>query len=304
VNDSIDWYEVQIEGDAGSIPHEDYVETVLSALEPITTSESERLGAYARKLQCASEGNDSRPVAWSMVSAFSTYRTLALAYALASADPELKGVPLTLVDRELTPDRIGAFTQHPSFDVAIIDVAGPLVTFQSLRTSDGKTINNQPLQYYWAYNQGVVVNVEGELRVFDLSISDTPQPISDWLDGFVDPSVTCHFSNDETLGEVWLYWNNAFSDLNLPSPPPVMCAYAISPIFSRNRDRIPSVLVDLLVTVPFAMDALAGLFEIMLFKLFDVTIAQEELSTITSQYTLGTIQDACNWSRMKFCDQI
>jgi hypothetical protein len=300
----IDWYEVPVEADDESIPQEDYLETLLSDLEPITAGEAERLGAYARKLKCASQGNDSRPVAWSMVNDFSTYRTLALAYALANADPELSGVPPTMVDRELTLDRISAFAQHPSFDVAIIDVAGPLVTFQSLRTPDGKTINNQPLQYYWAYNHGVVVNVEGEPRVFDLSISNAPQPVGDWLDGFVDPSVTCRFSNDELLREVWLYWNSAFSNLELPNPPPVMCAYTITPIFSFKRAQIPSVLADFVAAVPFAMDALTRLFETMLYALYGVAIAQDELSTVTSQYRPGTIRDVCNWSRMKFCDQI
>jgi len=270
-------------------------------LKSITATEAEKLGAYARKLECASQGNPLQPVAWSMVNVSCQDRLMALAYAVAAADPALTDAPPPMRDTEMTVKRIEELADNPSFDAATINVAGPLVTYQTLIKPNGKTIGTQPLEYYWSYHHALVINVEGKLRVLDLSTGDSPLPIDDWLSGFVDPSIKCVHSSDEVHQQVWVYWNSAFGNFELPEEPSVLCAYTITPLFTMRRDQTPSDLADFISFVPATMETLLGSFKTTLSATYGVTLAEEVLPNITSSYSPGMVEDVCNWTHMQFC---
>ncbi len=270
-------------------------------LAPVTAAQAEGIGAHARKLTCAFEGKSPRPTAWSMVNVGCEDRAVALQYAVAAADPLLDGAPPPMVDTELTLERVQKLAAQPSFDVAGISVAGPLVTFQTLRDENGELLGSERLSYYWPYHRGVVLNVDGELRVLDLSTGDVPLPIAQWLAGFVHPSVTCHHTSDEVYDEVWGYWNAAFSNFDPPDPPAISCAYVITPLFAARRDQPLADALPAIVRTPMEMETqLDGLMQIVS-STYGITLSESDAPGITSTYDPGTTTDVCDWAWMRFC---
>lgn len=276
---------------------------VTPELSPISKDDAERLGAYVRGVRCSGDGNPASPIAWSAINGACQDRAHALQLAIATADPSLSGVPPTLASSDLSLEVLEEIASHPAFDVATINAAGPFATFQTLVDADGRQIGDHELFWWWSYHHGVVVNVDGEMRVLDLSIGDAPVPITDWLAGFVENPKECFHAADDLWSEVWVYWNSCYQNFEPPDPPPVTCAYTITPIFTfRNYQTVAdeeSAVISSLTT----MNTQTEVFLNTVKHSFGVDLVDDEISSTLTDYRAGTLDDVCGLpNRMRFCD--
>lgn len=277
---------------------------VVPRLASITAAEAARLGAHARRLRCSSQGSATAPVAWSAINTSCQDRAWTLELAIAGAGADLAADPPTLVDTDLTLTRLEELAANPTYDAATINVAGPLVTFQTLIDPQGSPIGQDPLWFFWAYHHGVVLNVDGELRVLDLSVGDAPIPIDVWLASFTDPSVRCKHLSDSRHAEVWVYWNASFNNFEPPSPPPELCSYTITPIFTNRRDQTLADMRDAISFAPGTMNVQLGTFRETVSHEYGVSLAEVDAPLVTSKYRAGTVADVCARNRMRFCDDL
>jgi hypothetical protein len=200
-------------------------------------------------------------------------------------------------ERTLTEDDVLALADAAADVVATINVAGPLVTDQTLILPDGTALE-PPHSYYWAYHHAAVINVDRELQVIDLSLGDEPIPIEDWVSGFVEPSIECNWMDEEEFANVWTYWNAAFANLVPEEPPARTCGYTITPIFTFRWDQEP--LAEVVTNAPSTMLVLLGGLETLLGE-HDVSLPREQLPLVTSSYAPLSVTDVCEWNDLIFC---
>jgi hypothetical protein len=273
-------------------------------LSPISESDAERLGAYVREMKCSGDGNPASPIAWSAINGACQDRAQALQLAIAMADPSLSGVPQTLVDSDLNLEALKAIAASPTFDVATINAAGPFATFQTLVDPGGSPIGDHELFWWWSYHHGVVLNVDGELRVLDLSIGDAPVPIAAWLTGFVESPDDCVHAVDDIWSEVWVYWNSCYQNFEPPAPPPVTCAYTITPIFTFRWDQTVADEESAVIASVTTMNTQTEVFRNTVSDSFGVDLTDEDIASILTDYRAGTLDDVCSLpNRMRFCDR-
>jgi hypothetical protein len=266
----------------------------LPQLAPVTAATAKALGAYARQMETVAQGVGPRPTAWSMVNASCQDRAMALEYVIASAPRPLPARPPTVIDTELTEAKILAVAAQPSYSVATINVTGPLVTRQTLVLPDGKVAPGEPDFYYWAYHHGVVLDVEGELRVLDLSLGDEPVAIATWLSGFVHAGTACHLVSQDEYNEIWGYWNSRFGNLTFGPAPARLCGYSITPLFTMRWEHTPADMVSTLGFVPHTMQVQTGSLITTLAGNHATTLPEADLARVTSRYQPGTVDDVCD----------
>lgn len=270
---------------------------VFPELRSISQSQMEVLAPYVRLLQAEVSGGDPRPVAWAMVNQSCQDRAQALEYAMATA-PESPGTePPVMRESDITQEYISDLASDPNYDTATINVAGPLATLQTYVLPDGNPVTGTPQKYYWAYHHGVVVNVEGTLKVLDLSAGDEPLEIDEWIHNFLDPSVECHHMNAEDFLDVWVYWNSAFSGFT-PEPgtrPERLCGYTVTDMFTFREDQTPADLAEMIAFVPGTMQVQLGALASTLETEYDVTLSEDQLPLVTSTYEPQTEEDVCDW---------
>jgi hypothetical protein len=273
-------------------------------LRPVTEAEAANLGAYARQLHTVANVSGPTPVGWSMVNQACQDRAIALEYALAAAGDPLEAEPPPMVDTELTIDRIADLAAAPRYDVASINATGPLVTFQSFRMPDSTPMPGDPDMWYWAYHHGVVLNVEGELRVMDLSVGDAPLPIATWLQGFVAPGIECELLPEAEYQAVWIYWNAAFGNFDPGARPVPLCAYTVTPMFTFRSDQTSTTLADFIASVPSTMQVQLGALATWIGSEHQTTLLEAELPAVTSLYQAGTEQDVCDLVAPIYCQTL
>jgi len=270
-------------------------------LRPVTEEEAAALGAYARRLHVLTGGVLSAN-AWSMINISCQERALALEYALAAAETPLGDQPPPMNEDELTAGRIGELAANPAYDSAAINVTGPLIAEQTLVLPDGTSPTGDPISVTWPYHHGVVINVDGELRVLDLSAGDEPMPIDGWTHGFVDPAVSCFHMEEDEYNLLWGYWLAVHNSWIPDERPERLCGYTLTPIFTWRWDQDP--LVDAVRFTPGAMLVQFEGFKTVLQSNYGITLADEEIPLVTSIYAPLPESVLCEWMDLAYCDTL
>lgn len=269
-------------------------------LRPLTAAQAEALGAYCRKLKVSSGGNDPVPMAWSMINQACQDRALVLQYAIATASFPLPEEPPVMNGDTLTVEQVQAAAAQPGIDAATINVTGPLITYQRLVNPAGAEIPGDPLVNYWPYHHGVVLNVEGEFRVMDLSVQDAPLPIQEWLRGFISEDIPCSLRTDEDHLLVWSYWLSAMSNWEPEARPLCPASYTLTPLFRFRWDQ--EVLAEVVVSGPSTMETQSGGFQSIMQDNYGFVPSAGDIPNYTSRYDAQTEAELCDWVDLKYCD--
>lgn len=292
----------------------------------VSNEEFKRLASYARVQKLDSFYSDTphteRYTPWSNIVDNCQNRAMGLQYSLLMAeDDQLRSQTPDLAASMTAPvmtdyryneeqsrqEAIDLMTQKISRDqytMATINVTGPLATQQTLVGKDGSTIGDSNL-VFWPYHHGVVLNVEGELKVMDLSYSDEPIAIADWFANFTSSDVKCQLvpdvekNADSPYFITMTYWRNLFEfgkvDPWLEEMKEYDCAYTITPAFkfSSFRDDPNS---SILISYPFSMmSSMEG------FK-NENKLETEDVPHILSRYESLSMKDVCEQvSTRNFC---
>lgn len=281
---------------------DDAGEPLVPQLDPLTQQEAVALAAYARRLRVVTpSAPGDHPVAWSMVNISCQDRTMALEFAVAQASTQPRPETPLLDARSLGADDVLALGERAARTIASINITGPLITRQTLVLPDGSVAPGEPGRFYWPYHHAAVVNVEGELRVLDLSIGDEPTPLPQWTRGFVVPDHECELMTQAQFDKLWLYWLPAFSNLIPPKRPDRLCGYTITPIFTLEHGEEPQT-----GAVIGAADAMFVQLGSLQTRLRDsgVTLDDEALPDVVSRYTPQTEAALCGWVHLNYCDRL
>lgn len=273
------------DADAGGPP--------IPTLRPIPAATATELLAYVRQLRAVADGGPPTPNAWAMVNWCCEDRAMALEVAIAAAETPLDDRPPDMVDTEMTVERITALAAAPAYDAASLVLAGPLVAYQQLVLPDGTAPPGPPEEHLWGYHAAVVINVDGELRVADLSVGDTPVPIDTWLANFVQPPVACEHMDEPAYREVWAYWNAALAGWELPPAPPVLCGYQITPLFTLRWDQTIEERAAVIAQVPATLVTQFGAFNSLLDMSHGIVLPPEQIPLVTSTYEARSIASFC-----------
>jgi MYXO-CTERM domain-containing protein len=301
--DGLDDFEPDADMDVepdGEVPSDDVIRT--PDLEPITADEAGRLLSFVRRIKTEASGSTEVPVAWSFVNWNCQERALVLQYAIATADPALAGDPETMREADLTDERVMEIAENPSFDVAALNITGPLAAEQVFIRPDMSEVEGPPYGVFWTYHHTAAVNVDGEIMAVDLSIGDDPIPIDEWSRSFVPAGIECfHMSSDEWW-TVWVYWNSLVSGFEPPPEPERVCGYTITPMFTTKWDQ--DIQFDQIRWSPETMETQLGGFKTVLQTDYGYVPSDAEIPFITSRYTAKTLADVCTWNDFPFCDDL
>lgn len=261
---------------------------VVSGLRPISKKQAIKLGAYARKLRVQPEGSPERVMAWSMINVSCQERALALQYALSLATNPLSDEPPVMREADITVDGIQKMIRKHAFDSALIQITGPLRAERTMISPMGTALELKPDQLppiaEWSYHHAVVINVEGELMVLDLSVGDEPLTIDEWASGFVPSNIKCQLLDFDEYWKVWVYWMAVTSGWNTESlSKPCECACAITPMFAGRPDQDP--LYDQLRWAPSVLRDQTDGFRTLLLESYGVEPKESEIPYYTSVYT-------------------
>ena len=277
------------------------VDPPVPSLRPVTAAQAAALGAYVREMRVRNPLGDEDGVAWSMINIACQDRAAALQYAIIAsrtpfADPvimestnDLEALELHLLD----------LLYLAEFDAASINIAGPLSTEQVLVLPDGQVLQDEPDFRYWSYHHGVVLNVEGEIRVLDLSIGDAPVDIETWWQSFVGPEVTCTHAVEEDYQETWSYWLSVFSSWTPKIRPAYECAYTLTPIFTGRGDQ--EMNVSQVADAPDTLLVQSDAFRTLLLRDHGLILPDEEIPRVRSLYQGKTLEDLCDVVSLKIC---
>ncbi len=269
-------------------------------LRPITRERAIRIAGYVRKAKIRSEDGTLVPIAWSMINQACQYRSLLLQYLIASTPDPVPETERILDPNELTADTIQQAVSRPYVDVASINITGPLIVFQNLVSTNDIIFPNEPIHVYWPYHHAVVVNVEGNVCIMDLSIQDEPIPIGEWT-AKLSNETTCGEVSEEEYWEIWFYWLSLMSNWQAEEIPQKLCGYTITPMLTFRSDQKPQIqeVIDALSTLVVQTYA----FQTLVMDSYGIDLPIEVTPFITSLYTPGTIDDLCSWVSFLFCQQ-
>jgi hypothetical protein len=261
----------------------------LPTLRPISSTEAVELARYVRSAKTEDTGRFAYSVAWSMVNQACDSRAELVNWTIATSPESLAGAVGPVVSpADLTQEKIGAVVASPTRDAAIIHIAGPLIAEQTLIDPDGKELVGNPQVVTWYDHMGAVVNVEGTMKVMDLSIGDTPIDIDSWLHSFISPQQPCFLMEDAEFKAVLAYWLFVTSSLDLGMPrPPRVCGYQIYPLLQVQGNRAPASLEDL----PSTLGGQNSAFQTVLTMKYGLTTTLERIPAFLSRYRAKTESD-------------
>jgi hypothetical protein len=297
----------------------DSQEPAVPELQAISAEEADQLIAFLRQVRVrgvadeqpiralydsGSEDDVSQeyPIAWAMINASCEERALVLEYAAASSSFPLPEEPFVMRAEDITAASVQALADNPGIDMATINIAGPLILEAVFRDPDGSALSGNPFIMYWAYHKGVVVNVEGTLKVIDLSTGDEPLDIDQWAHCLVDESVVCHHMQEDEFIRMKGYWNSMMGAAYEPQDPPErICGYTITPMFTFRWDQNPMDLVDQLQWTPDTMVTQTEAFRSLLSMDYGVTVNAGDESGYTCVYTAHDTDWLCEYRDPPYC---
>lgn len=270
-------------------------------LRPISVEDATKLGAHVRGMRTVAAGGEPRPVAWAMVNTGCEGRTLAMQYAIASASLPLSDTAPVMHEEDITAEHIADLADHPGIDVATINLTGPLIAEQTWVQPDGTPVSGDPLFIYWPYHHAVVLNVDGELMVLDLSVQDEPMTIEAWVRSFVTEDVVCVRMSDTRFQRLWGYWLDVMGYSGTAPRPPCLCGCTITPIFRFRWDQDP--LVDALRWTPSDLETQLDAFGGVLESEYGLIVDEGQLPWFTSDYVCQDEAYLCGRVPLPYCDQ-
>ena len=272
----------------------------IPGMRPVSFADATALGAYVRGMQTVAAGGEPRGVAWAMVNTACEERTLAMQYAIASVSFPLSETPPVMREEDITPEHIADLAENAGIDVATINVSGPLIAEQTLVQPDGTPVSGDPFFIYWPYHHSVVLNVDGELMVLDLSVQDEPMTIEAWVRSFVTDDVVCVRMSDTRFQREWGYWLDVMGYSGTAPRPPCLCGYTITPIFRFRWDQDP--LVDVLRWTPINLETQLDGFGFILESEYGLSVDASVLPLFTSNYASQDEAYLCSRVPLPYCN--
>lgn len=269
-------------------------------LRPISRERAIGVANYVRKTKIRSEDGTLVPIAWSMINQSCQDRSLLLQYLIASTPDPVPEVERILDPDELTPAIVQQVVSHPYVDVASMNIAGPLIVFQNLVSTNDITFPNEPIHVYWPYHHAVAVNVDGNVCIIDLSIQNEPIPVGEWT-AKLTHETTCEEVGEEEYWNIWSYWLSLMSNWQVEETPEKLCGYTVTPMLTFRSDQEPQIqgVIDALSTLVVQTYA----FQTLVMDNYSIDLPIEVVPFITSLYTPGNIDDLCSWVPFPFCQQ-
>lgn len=268
-------------------------------LSEITTEQADELITYLRKAKTQTSGSAERPMAWAMINWECETRALTQEYFILSASFPLSAEPAVMHEENITEEAVQALVENPGIDAATINIVGPLALEFHFINPDGTLVSGDPFKIVWGYHKGVVVNIEGELKVIDLSSGDTPLNIDDWAHHLVDESVACYHMSNKEYSDVWVYWNSVMGGYEVPERPERICGYTITPVFTFRWDQTP--LIDQLKWAPSIMQTQSDGFKNYMNTSYGITVSDNDESFYTGIYTSHDETWICEEFNLPYC---
>lgn len=277
------------------------------------------LAEYSRKQVVTDSEGEVNPIAWSMINQSCQNRALGLEFTIHTAGPEIENRSPEIWENYQNRDDVSVpdaikeeknrieqeVQKKPIFESGSINVAGPLATNQTLFDSQKNQISKEPIFFYWPYHHGVIMNVDEEYKVMDLSVGDEPIAVNDWLQSFLPEGMNCPQVSQNTYDLIWNYWNTTFQFgkpfVELPEGTPY-CGYTLSERFRFDWKMDKELLVSQLHLFPFTMNVQTKGFQTILRQAgYDLKL--KDAATITSTYEGSSLKGLCerNGHRLNFC---
>jgi len=284
----------------GSSDTDDDIQT--PSLREITSEEAEQLVTYLRHVRIkASPDGEEYPMAWAMINTCCEERTMVMEYATASSSFPLPDEPFVMSSDDITDEAIENLADNPGIDIATINITGPMITDVVFQYPDGSQIPGEPAVIYWPYHRSAVVNVEGTLKVIDLSTSTGLMDIDEWAQNLVYGSVECYHMTEEEYTDLKAYWNTMMSgpyeDLERPER---IYGYTITPIFTARWDQAP--LADQLKWTPSQMETQSGAFKSFMSDSYGITVSDSDEAFYTCIYTPHDEDWLCENADPPYCN--
>ncbi len=262
-------------------------------LRPITHEQAAQFITYLRGVQTRASGGSPCTVAWAMINTACEERALLIQYAAALSSFPLSSAPPVIEEEDITEDAVAGLVENPGIDTATINIAGPLIMEYAYLGPDGSPVPGEPQHIHWPYHKGVVVNVEGELMVIDLSAGDEPLPIDEWAHRLVEEEVQCFPMSEDEYADVRIYWNSVMASYELPERPARICGYTITPMFRFRWDQ--DAQVDQLRWTPSILETQHDGFSNTLQELYGVTPGESDIPLYTCAYSPQGEEKLCEW---------
>jgi hypothetical protein len=142
-----------------------------------------------------------------------------------------------------------------------IHMSAPLSGFANIVDADGKTVVEGG--YAWTNHVAALINVEGQARVLDLSLSKTPVTVGEWTRAYLKPGIQCAVVDKDAYAKVLWYYTVKDQFPTLAPKPAIPCAIKFSKAFDADNAQEPLSAKTLEATLEDAAIPLRNDFEIL-----------------------------------------
>lgn len=176
----------------------------LPTLRPVTYSEAKRLfnkvnATVLRVKNANSRQKISFGIPWAFAVGNHCSDRALISYLGLTTEQESADFTLPL-----SLSFVSQIIDHPSIEVAHISLFAPMKIKQKIYFS---TTRSKEYTLNWKNHEALTINVDGDLRVVDLTASDIPIPITDWVQMYVKQSdlMSCSHLEDEEYWKIFHY---------------------------------------------------------------------------------------------------
>jgi hypothetical protein len=272
-------------------------------------AEALELTSWVRQMR-VSAFEETTPVAWSAVDMYNDSRLYAGQYAACGSGPLPFGDPITMYyvpfeEREAYEAELLQMLETAEYVVATINLAGPIIFEQRFLLPDGQVIPNSQTgsrpTYAFAFRAmpSPVINVEGELRVIDLSMGNEPLAVEDWMAHLVDSSTPCVHGDYDTYWDAWTFWLAVLLNYPVGPEPQHECVYTFTPALSRKVDG--HIVIDSVASAPSQLITQFNKLRNLVVGAGHV-LSDDEIAQVLTEYTPHTLDWWCqNFYKLDYC---
>lgn len=201
-------------------------------LRPVSRKNLERVIEGMKTLQFEGPRHKLYPMPWNLL-----WNDNCLKRASAMAHALNRGGQLKVIPFHPRKSYLEELTQNPKIDVLRIDLTGQASGKQKYVQPDG-TVLPYETYYSWTVHRAVAVNLEGELAVVDLAVSDRPMSIEEWALHFFKklPASGIPQIDKDEASLVDRYLNG----LAVERKPRSLIAFSLAPTFAPESSVCPS----------------------------------------------------------------
>jgi hypothetical protein len=171
----------------------------VSQIKPTTIEKVRKAVRRAKEMKL-----EDKKVPWALINYNCSYRSLLLSFWLSAGfEP---------VDDLLTNERVSKAARNPVIDNRILSIAAPMAMhYRILNPINGEIVSDPsaPILASWPYHFVNVVNIGGEEKILDLSVSDEPLDILTWAARIMNSRYLPFLKkamNEDDYQETWAYW--------------------------------------------------------------------------------------------------